>query len=96
MRYLPDGSLYDLNFSSDLSLSRVFWYRRFDHAIVGFLQCVSELVTQITMEDPSFVFPYSIVKEKIGPSHSLLSVRYQVQWLCFLVLFLLIVFAPVC
>lgn len=79
MRFLADGSEYDLSFSSDLSLSRVFAYRRFDNAMAGFLQCVSELVTQITMEDPSFVFPYAIVKEKIGPVHHMLSVRYQVS-----------------
>lgn len=79
MRFKEDASLYDLNFSSDLSFGRVFYYRRFDNAIAGFLHCVGELTARITMEDPSFVFPYAIVKDKIGPLNALLSVRYQVR-----------------
>lgn len=77
MRNISENALYELYFSSDLSLGRFFWYRKYDNAICGFLQCVGEIVTQVSMEDPSYVFPYAISKEKIGPHAAMISVRYQ-------------------
>ncbi len=52
MRNVAENSVYDLNFNSDLSLGRLFWYRKYDNAVCGFLHCVGELATKITMQDP--------------------------------------------
>jgi beclin 1 len=72
-----DGVAYELNGSSDVTLGRLIWYRKFDLAITGFLACVEQLVVYISRQDPSFLFPYVIAKDRIGPQNALLSVRYQ-------------------
>lgn len=72
-----DGVAYELNGSSDVTLGRLFWYRKFDLAITGFLACVEQLVIHVTRQDPSFLFPYTINKDRIGPPQAMLSVRYQ-------------------
>jgi beclin 1 len=77
MLHKGDGVAYELNGSSDVTLGRLFWYRKFDLAITGFLACVEQLVVYITRQDPSFLFPYVIAKDRIGPSNGMLSVRYQ-------------------
>ena len=73
----PDGTIFELNGSSDATLGRLFWYRKFDAALVGFLSCVEELCTTVAARDPSFLFPYSVVRDRIGPPNAMLSVRYQ-------------------
>lgn len=73
------GQRYDLNANyGDLSLTRLFWWRNFDTACAGFLSCVADLVNNVTRQDPSFLFPYVIQKDKIGPPNgTMLSVRYK-------------------
>lgn len=77
MLHKGDGAIYELNGSSDVTLGRLFWYRKFDLAITGFLACVEQLVVHVTRQDPSFLFPYAISKDRIGPAHAMLTVRYQ-------------------
>ena len=45
----------------DLSLVRLFWYRRFDNGMVAFLECLTELAAQIQMRDKNFRLPYKHV-----------------------------------
>ena len=66
MRNKADGSVYELSGYGELSLGKLFWYRKFDTAILGFVACVAELVNLVTNNDPSFLFPYNISKDKIG------------------------------
>jgi Apg6 BARA domain len=63
-----DENVFELYGSSDISLGRLFWYRRFDQAMVGFLQCVSELGQYTAKRDRSrnFKLPHTIDKDRIG------------------------------
>lgn len=60
------GSEMELYGSSDLSLSRIFWYRRFDNGLVAFLQCIADLEAHCQTVDPSFKLPYPIKGDKVG------------------------------
>ncbi len=42
----------------DLSLVRLFWYRRFDNGMVAFLECLTELAAHIQTRDKNFRLPY--------------------------------------
>ena len=51
---IEDKSHYELYGSSDISLGRLFWYRRFDKAMVAFLDCVNQLINFATNQDITF------------------------------------------
>lgn len=60
------GNEMELYGSSDLSLSRLFWYRRFDNGLVAFLQCIADLELHCQTLDASFKLPYPIRGDKIA------------------------------
>ena len=64
MEKLNDKSSYELYGSSDISLGRLFWYRRFDTGMVAFLQCLSELGDYAESQDRTFKLPYKYEQKK--------------------------------
>jgi beclin 1 len=60
------GNEMELYGSSELSLSRLFWYRRFDNGLVAFLQCIADLEAHCQVIDPQFKLPYAIKGDKVG------------------------------
>lgn len=57
----PDKSVCELYGSSDLSLGKFFWGRRYDAAIVGVLACVKELADHTKGAE----LPYKYVDDKV-------------------------------
>ncbi|GAA5897846.1 beclin 1 [Sporobolomyces salmoneus] len=68
-----EGESYELYGSSDLSISRVLQNRRFDFAMVAFLDCLRQLIEWVCERDRSVRIPHRIVKDKIGD----VSIKYQ-------------------
>ncbi|GAA5952942.1 hypothetical protein JCM3765_003013 [Sporobolomyces pararoseus] len=68
-----EGESYELYGSSDLSISRVLQNRRFDFAMVAFLDCLRQLIEWVGERDRSVRIPHRIVKDKIGD----VSIKYQ-------------------
>ena len=50
--------MYELYGSGDLQLSRLFWNRRFELAMVSYLHCLQEFGDYCEMRDPQFRLPY--------------------------------------
>ncbi|KAJ3412956.1 hypothetical protein HDV05_008671 [Chytridiales sp. JEL 0842] len=67
-----DKAVYELYGSGDLS-GILFWNRRFDNALVAFLNCLQQLGDYAEQQDPKFRLPYRINKDKIGDT----SIRMQ-------------------
>jgi len=65
MEKLSDKTLYELYGSSDISLGRLFWYRRFDNGMVAFLSCLKEIGDHAESMDKKFQLPYRIEKDRI-------------------------------
>jgi beclin 1 len=61
---LSDSSTsYELYGSNDLILGRLFWYRRFDQALVWVLECIREMGEFARQQDGKFQLKYPSVKE---------------------------------
>lgn len=73
MERISDRSTYELYGSSDISLGRLFWYRRFDYGMAAFLGCLKEMGEFVENQDKSFKLPYRIDKDKVGD----MSIRIQ-------------------
>ncbi|KAI9311067.1 autophagy protein Apg6-domain-containing protein [Dichotomocladium elegans] len=63
---------YEL-YGSEFGLNRMFMSRRFDHAMVGLLSCLRQLMDFAEERDRTLKFPYRINKDKIGD----VSIRVQ-------------------
>lgn len=50
-------------FKGDMGISKFFWARRLDQALVGVLDCVKELALSLT---PELKLPYTIQDDKIN------------------------------
>lgn len=86
-RLLPMGSFskmckiddpktqYELYGSNDLSLGRIFWYPRFDTALVWLLYCIKELGDYAASQDKRFKLRYAIKDDVIGD----VSIKCQFQ-----------------
>ncbi|GAA5834439.1 hypothetical protein JCM3766R1_005212 [Sporobolomyces carnicolor] len=68
-----EGESYELYGSSDLTITRVLQNRRFDFAMVAFLDCLRQLIEWVSERDRSVRIPHRIVKDKIGD----VSIKYQ-------------------
>jgi len=66
MEKASDKSTYELYGSSDISLGRLFWNRRFDNGMVAFLGCLKDLGAYAEGKEKKFQLPYKIEKDKIG------------------------------
>ncbi|PIA15708.1 autophagy protein 6 [Coemansia reversa NRRL 1564] len=68
---IPDGGdgetvTLELFGSGDLYLGRLFQNRRFDSAMVAYLECLRQVVQKITVLNPQLRVPYDIDHDKIG------------------------------
>ncbi|KAI5123919.1 hypothetical protein M0805_006337 [Coniferiporia weirii] len=61
-----DKSSYELYGSGDLHIGRLLHNRRFDFAMVAFLDCLRQAMEFVKSQDQSVDFPHQIVKDKIG------------------------------
>ena len=60
-----DKATYELYGSGDLHLGRLLHNRRFDFAMVAFLDCLKQLVDYVRSQDPSVDFPHQCVHSGI-------------------------------
>jgi hypothetical protein len=80
MERISDKSTYELFGSSDISLGRLFWYRRFDNGMVAFLQCLSELSGHAEAQDKNFRLPHKIDRDKIGEMSIKIQFNNEETW----------------
>ncbi|KAG2153700.1 APG6-domain-containing protein [Suillus bovinus] len=79
-RTVGDKATYELYGSGDLHLGRLLHNRRFDFAMVAFLECLKQLIDFVKSQDPSVEFPHQIVKDKIGEASVKLQFSQEEAW----------------
>ena len=57
-----DKATYELYGSGDLHFGRLLHNRRFDFAMVAFLDCLKQLMDYVKSQDPQVDFPHQSVK----------------------------------
>jgi len=75
-----NSSSYELFGSSDISLGRLFWYRRFDNGMVAFLVCLKEMGDYAEARDKQFKLPYKMEKDKIGDMSIKIQFNNEETW----------------
>jgi len=60
------ATVYELYGSKDLSIGKLFWYRRFDQALVWLLHCIREFSDHISSVDKTFKQKYLLKNDMIG------------------------------
>jgi beclin 1 len=75
-----DKAHYELYGSGDLHFGRLLHNRRFDIAMVAFLDCLKHLMDHIKSQDASVDFPHQIVKDKIGDVSVKLQFNQEESW----------------
>ncbi|KAF7793914.1 hypothetical protein EIP86_005036 [Pleurotus ostreatoroseus] len=75
-----DKATYELYGSGDLHLGRLLHNRRFDFAMVSFLDCLKQLIDYVRSQDPQVDFPHQIVKDKIGEASVKLQFNQEETW----------------
>jgi len=75
-----DKSIFELYGSSDISLGRLFWYRRFDNGMVAFLSCLKELGDFVESQDKNFKLHYLIDKDKINDMSIKIQFNNEETW----------------
>ncbi|KAG0213320.1 autophagy protein 6 [Mortierella sp. GBA30] len=68
-----DRASYELYGSGEFAIGRVFLNRRFDNAMVAFLNCLQQLGDYAEQQGPKLALPYKISKDRIGDA----SIRLQ-------------------
>jgi beclin 1 len=61
-RTIGDKATYELYGSGDLHLGRLLHNRRFDFAMVAFLECLKQLIDYVKSQDPTVDFPHQCVR----------------------------------
>ncbi|OAX39119.1 APG6-domain-containing protein [Rhizopogon vinicolor AM-OR11-026] len=79
-RTMGDKATYELYGSGDLHLGRLLHNRRFDFAMVAFLECLKQLIDYVKSQDPTIDFPHQIVKDKIGDASVKLQFSQEEAW----------------
>lgn len=80
MLELDNSNTYELFGSSDISLGRLFWYRRFDNGMVAFLNCLKEMGDYAEMKDKSFKLPHRMEKDKVGDMSIKIQFNNEETW----------------
>ncbi|GLB37672.1 putative autophagy protein Apg6 [Lyophyllum shimeji] len=75
-----DKACYELYGSGDLHLGRLLHNRRFDIAMVAFLDCLKHLIDYVKSQDPSVEFPHQISKDRIGDVSVKLQFNQEEAW----------------
>jgi beclin 1 len=71
---------YELFGSNDITLSRLFWYRRFDTALTWLLACIKELADFAQITDNKFKLKYPIKNDMIGEVSIKLQFNNDAKW----------------
>ncbi|KAH9935685.1 APG6-domain-containing protein [Fomitopsis serialis] len=79
-RTTGDKAVYELYGSGDLHLGRLLHNRRFDFAMVAFLDCLKQLIDYVKSQDQQVEFPHQIVKDKIGEASVKLQFSQEEAW----------------
>ncbi|KAJ7262219.1 beclin 1 protein [Mycena haematopus] len=61
-----DKASYELYSSGNLNIVQLLHNRRFDLAMVAFLECLKQVMDHIKSQDSTVEFPHQVVKDKIG------------------------------
>ncbi|TDL25970.1 APG6-domain-containing protein [Rickenella mellea] len=75
-----DKSSYELYGSGDLHLGRLLHNRRFDFAMVAFLDCLRQAMEYVLSQDSTFDFPHQVIKDKIGDVSIKLQFGVEEAW----------------
>lgn len=73
-------TVLELSGSNDLTLGRLFWYRKFDAAMEALLTCIAELGDCASSQDPKFKLTYAIDKDKINGFTIKLQFNQELKW----------------
>jgi beclin 1 len=76
----PTKTTHELYGSGDLHIGRLLHNRRFDFAMVAFLDCLKGIIDYIKSQDSSVDFPHQIVKDKIGDVSVKLQFSQEDAW----------------
>ncbi|KAL4073906.1 APG6-domain-containing protein [Scleroderma citrinum] len=79
-RTVGDKATYELYGSGDLHFGRLLHNRRFDFAMVAFLECLKQLMDLVKSHDPNVEFPHQIFKDKIGETSIKLQFSQEESW----------------
>lgn len=79
-RTTGDKATYELYGSGDLHLGRLLHNRRFDFAMVAFLDCLKQLVDYVKSQDAQVDFPHQVLKDKIGEASVKLQFSQEEAW----------------
>lgn len=79
-RTLGDKATYELYGSGDLHFGRLLHNRRFDFAMVAFLECLKQLMDYVKSQDSNIEFPHQIIKDKIGEAPIKLQFSQEESW----------------
>ncbi|EGX49628.1 hypothetical protein AOL_s00078g117 [Orbilia oligospora ATCC 24927] len=66
--------------SGTIPMGHLFAHRKFDGAMVAFLDCIKQLGEFVARADPTAVLPYTIVKDKIGDVSIRLTFNQDEPW----------------
>ncbi|KAJ7901786.1 autophagy protein Apg6-domain-containing protein [Mycena olivaceomarginata] len=75
-----DKANYELYSSGNLNIVQLLHNRRFDLAMVAFLECLKQVMDYIKSQDPTVEFPHQIVKDKIGDVSVKLKFNQDEAW----------------
>ncbi|KAI9019039.1 autophagy protein Apg6-domain-containing protein [Hyaloraphidium curvatum] len=75
-----DKAVYEFYNSDSISLNKLFLNRRFDIALVAFLNCIQQLAESLEADDSNFKLPYRIAKDKIGDASIRLQFNQDETW----------------
>ncbi|KAL5507319.1 ATG6 [Sanghuangporus vaninii] len=75
-----DKASYELYGSGDLHIGRLLHNRRFDLAMVAFLDCLRQLMDYVKSQDQSVEFPHQVAKDKIGDVSIKLQFGVEEAW----------------
>lgn len=73
-------TVFELSGSNDLSLGRLFWYRKFDAAMEALLFCIYELGQHANAQDTNAKLTYPIDKDKINGFTIKLQFNQELKW----------------
>ncbi|KAF8210188.1 beclin 1 protein [Mycena galopus ATCC 62051] len=75
-----DKASYELYSSGNLNIVQLLHNRRFDLAMVAFLECLKQIMDYIKSQDSTVEFPHQIVKDKIGDVSVKLKFNQDEAW----------------
>ncbi|KAG4306190.1 hypothetical protein PORY_000178 [Pneumocystis oryctolagi] len=71
---------FELHGSDDLSITRLFSHKNINSAMTCFLKCFKQLEDRLESQNPQFVLPYKIHKDKIGDVSIYMSFNQDERW----------------